>query len=149
MKTLILSALIILTAGTAYSQNRSTRNSHYNHYAQQEAPSGVFLNGESLTRQQAMELAYIIGVNVPRGRYYVDAYGNFGMEGYRPVVNLIQLIQQRQQAHQYASQRGSNGGTTHRTEFVGGESAYYSSSSNGEWGMSVGGCTIINGDFSC
>lgn len=147
MKSLFIAAFLLLTTTAAQAQNwPSTNHTHQHHQTAHTAQqSGVVVNGVMLTEYQALQLDYMIGMKLPAGRYYIDAWGNFGIEGYPPAFNLMKVVEARmRQQGNYQSQYGQGGEIVHSNEY-----GYYSKASNGEWGMSVGGCTVINGDVSC
>jgi hypothetical protein len=78
--------------------------------------TGVFINGRQLHAQDVMALQELAGMVLP-GRWWVDAQGNFGMEGDGQMGNLWVLAQMR------------------RGAAAGGRSASYTSAS----GVTVGG----------
>lgn len=49
--------------------------------------SGVYVNSQPLTFDQTVKLQQLTGP-LNMGYYYVDNYGNFGMSGYQPFINL-------------------------------------------------------------
>lgn len=63
--------------------------------------TGVFINGRELhpTDVQGLNTLFApFGTSTQRGRYWVDAYGNFGTEGVPyPTGNLMQMVQILQQ----------------------------------------------------
>jgi hypothetical protein len=56
--------------------------------------TGVFINGRHLHAQDVATLSALVGAVVP-GRWWVDAQGNFGMEGWPMIGNLISMMQAR------------------------------------------------------
>jgi len=82
--------------------------------------TNVFINGRELHPQDVYALQQLVGA-VYEGRWFVDAYGNFGQEGGPVLGNLVQLAQQ------YGAQSG------------GGGDSYYSSDANGS-AFVGGGC---------
>ena len=56
--------------------------------------TGVFTNGRELHRFDLMYLEHLLGPIQP-GRYFLDAYGNAGLEGGPALVNLLVAAQQR------------------------------------------------------
>ncbi|MBA3463598.1 MAG: hypothetical protein H0T46_26815 [Deltaproteobacteria bacterium] len=72
--------------------------------------TGVFINGRELHPVDVQVMMKIYGQVIP-GRWWVDAQGNAGQEGGPPLLNLIQLAQQRGKAAEsyYRSDgRGNN-----------------------------------------
>jgi hypothetical protein len=64
----------------------------------------VYLNGRNLTVTEVQILTYLAQTPIPPGRYWLDAQGNTGYEGYNiPVGNLFA-------AARMAQQRGGGGG---------------------------------------
>jgi len=64
--------------------------------------TGVFVNGRELHPVDVMGLQQLIGQVLP-GRWWVDAQGNYGLEGGPPLGNLMVLARARQG-------RGGSGG---------------------------------------
>jgi hypothetical protein len=87
--------------------------------------TGVFVNGRELHPLDVSRLQAMVG-QVYQGRWFVDAYGNFGQEGGMVLGNLIQIAQQS---------RKSGGG--------GGGDSYYRSDSNGS-AFVGGGCVSVS-----
>jgi hypothetical protein len=85
--------------------------------------TGVFINGRELHPQDVAQLQAMIG-EVPAGRWWVDAQGNFGMEG-GPVLGNLDAV-----ARQHSG--GRNG------------RAYSSTSRNGSVFVK-GGCVSVTG----
>ena len=56
--------------------------------------TGVFINGRELHPSDVVQLQQLVG-EVPQGRWWVDAEGNFGMEGGAMMGNLYTVSQQR------------------------------------------------------
>ena len=56
--------------------------------------TGVFVNGRELHPIDVLQLQRIIGQVLP-GRWWVDAQGNYGMEGGPPIGNLMMLARAR------------------------------------------------------
>ncbi len=56
--------------------------------------TGVFINGRQLHLQDVAILRSLVGVVLP-GRWWVDARGNFGMEGGPMIGNLFAIVQSR------------------------------------------------------
>ena len=56
--------------------------------------TGVYINGRQLHRVDLMALQSLTGP-IARGRYWVDAMGNAGLEGQRAIVNLMVLHKQK------------------------------------------------------
>jgi hypothetical protein len=65
--------------------------------------TGVFINGRQITQAEVLYLMGLTRGPVPPGRYLLDGYGNAGLEGGPPLVNLHQLAQA-------GSGRGAGGG---------------------------------------
>jgi len=70
--------------------------------------TGVFINGRQLHNQDVATLSALVGSVVP-GRWWVDAHGNFGMEGWPMVGNLFVMMQARM-----APKSGGSSGSTGR-----------------------------------
>lgn len=62
--------------------------------------TGVFINGRQLHVMDVLGLQQLLG-QVYQGRYWVDAYGNAGLEGGPALVNLVMVARSRA-----AQQRG-------------------------------------------
>ncbi|CAM2068853.1 hypothetical protein SCOR_26030 [Sulfidibacter corallicola] len=93
--------------------------------------TGVYINGRQLHYLDVAYLQRMFGT-VYRGRYWVDAYGNFGYEGGQALGNLVALSQQS---------GGSGGG--------GGGSTFYRGDYTDIGTGSSGGTTYVIGkDFS-
>lgn len=75
--------------------------------AQQPQHTGVYVNGEELSMEDAYFLQYLIGP-IYQGNYYLDEQGNFGMVGYHPSCNLIQILAYMQQMSQAYQQQNNN-----------------------------------------
>jgi hypothetical protein len=87
--------------------------------------SGVYINNRQLQHAEVQFLSALVGVQWQRGRYFVDAMGNAGLEGGGVLVNLVQVAQQRGQA---ASGGGGAGGDYSKTYGFGeGKSSFFSS----------------------
>ncbi len=79
----------------------------------QGALTGVFINGRGLHPVDVLGLREIVGAVLP-GRWWVDAQGNYGLEGGPPLGNLMLIAQQRRAAGQGGSRAWSKryeGGT--------------------------------------
>ncbi len=59
--------------------------------------TGIFINGRELHPVDRQTLIAMFGMAIP-GRYWLDAYGNLGMEGGGFLVNLTVAAQQLQQS---------------------------------------------------
>ena len=58
--------------------------------------SGVFMNGRNITALEAEYLAILLQTPVMPGRYWLDAYGNCGIEGLTvPLVNFYEVARMR------------------------------------------------------
>lgn len=57
--------------------------------------SGVYINNRQLQNVEVQFLSALVGVPWQRGRYFIDALGNAGLEGGAVLVNLVQVAQQR------------------------------------------------------
>lgn len=80
--------------------------------------TGVFINGRQLHAEDVSALRQLLGQVLP-GRWWVDAQGNFGLEGQGMAGNLWLLAQQRSS--------NSSGGSSHHssaTMTVGGEGGF-------------------------
>jgi len=92
----------------------------------------VYVNGRELHPQDLAFLMQILG-SIPRGAYWLDAHGNFGVVNDSRHVNLIAIIQQ----HNNPAPINSN-------------SPYQGARSNGDsFNFSYGDCSYIEGAFSC
>lgn len=69
--------------------------------------TGVYVNNQELDYQTLSNLQQYTGVLV-QGYYYIDAYGNFGIVGYYPALNLAQAINTRQQSYPNSYQQRYN-----------------------------------------
>jgi hypothetical protein len=85
--------------------------------------TGVFINGRELHPLDVQQLESLVGT-VYQGRWFVDANGNFGMEGGLVLGNLYQLAQQH---------GGGQGGDNH----------YYKKDDNGSVFIG-GGCVSVD-----
>lgn len=56
--------------------------------------TGVFINGRQLHMMDVLGLQQLLGPVYP-GRYWVDAYGNAGLEGGPALVNLMMVARSR------------------------------------------------------
>ncbi len=65
--------------------------------------TGVFMNGREVHPQDVAAFQGLVGAVMP-GRWWVDASGNYGIEGGPPVGNLVTMAQARR--------RGGQGGGT-------------------------------------
>jgi len=90
--------------------------------------SGVFINNRELQVGEVQFLSLLVGVQWQRGRYYIDAYGNAGLEGGPVLVNLVQVAQQRAQA---ASGGGGGRQDVHVTTGFGENQTQFFSSADG------------------
>lgn len=52
--------------------------------------TGVYLNGRELPFADLDYLEFVLGP-IPSGRYWLDSYGNMGVEGYAAEVNIIDI----------------------------------------------------------
>jgi hypothetical protein len=98
--------------------------------------TGVFINGRELHPQEVAGLEQLFGVVQP-GRYWLDAFGNYGFEGGVALGNLVYSIQAAQGggggyfASTYGGYVGSDGNTSY----------FFDSES---------GCSVMTGDgVSC
>jgi len=58
--------------------------------------TGVFMNGRNLTAQEVKYIAVLLQTPAVQGRYWLDAYGNFGIEGLPvPLVNFYEVARMR------------------------------------------------------
>lgn len=64
--------------------------------------TNVVINGRVLHGRDVMVLRQLVGTVYP-GRYWMDAYGNVGVEGGPALVNLFQLARQAQNRRFYRS----------------------------------------------
>lgn len=64
--------------------------------------TNVVINGRVLHMHDVMVLRQLVGTVYP-GRYWMDAYGNVGVEGGPALVNLFQLARQAQNNRFYRS----------------------------------------------
>jgi hypothetical protein len=77
--------------------------------------TGIFINGREIHPMDQQGLQQLFGITY-RGRYWLDAQGNLGVEGGPALVNIVAAIQdaQRRQAggsttHGYGSTGGARG----------------------------------------
>lgn len=80
--------------------------------------TGVFINGRQLHTADVMRLQQLVGQVWP-GRWWLDALGNFGMEGSPVVGNLWVVARQRTAPNRGGSHTAPAGGVT-----VGGEGGF-------------------------
>jgi hypothetical protein len=92
--------------------------------------TGVFLNGRELTVIEAGFLAQLIPI--VEGRYWLDANGNFGVEGSDALFNLFL-------AASAASSAGPSGG--------GNGDSFYGNLATGTSANSGGGCAYVTVDY--
>ena len=90
--------------------------------------SGVFINGRELQRAEVTALSQLVSYPWQRGRYFIDAQGNAGVEGGPTLVNLFAVARSRGSTQKAAT--SSTGEWSKRTGF--GENdptrtSYYSS----------------------
>jgi hypothetical protein len=76
--------------------------------------TGVFVNGREAHPVDVAGLQGLVGPVLP-GRWWVDASGNYGLEGGPPLGNLVALAQSRQRA-------GQGGGTAWSKRYEGASS---------------------------
>jgi hypothetical protein len=80
--------------------------------------TNVFINGRHLPLDEVYTWAQLIGNAIVPGRYWFDAQGNVGYEGYDVAIgNLYQLVQQRAA---YGGQAGGGGDNGWNTRFSSG-----------------------------
>lgn len=77
--------------------------------------TGIYINGRQIDYTEQLQWQQLVGP-ITRGRYWLDAYGNVGLEGGPALVNLIQLAQQSYSG--YAGQ-GNNGNSFYRNFYTG------------------------------
>jgi len=97
--------------------------------------TGVFVNGRELHQLDVMALMPLVGPVVP-GRYWLDAWGNVGLEGGPALVNLVQLAQA-----QYGQGGGGGGSSLYRSDITGhgaGSSGGTSYVMGKDWSVTVG-----------
>jgi len=77
--------------------------------------TGIFINGREIHPLDQRGLQQLFGITY-RGRYWLDAMGNLGMEGGPAIVNIVAAIQQAQMqqsggsvTHGYGSGGGARG----------------------------------------
>jgi hypothetical protein len=107
--------------------------------------TGVFINGRELHPADWRALSQLVGQAVVPGRYFVDAMGNAGHEGGPPMINLVQLANQR-------SGRGGGGGYLHQSPNGDGSNSYVGGDGNGYSYFFDGGsgCSVVPGEgVSC
>lgn len=92
--------------------------------------TGVFVNGRQLHMQDVAGLRQLTGVVYP-GRYWLDAYGNVGLEGGPVLVNLAVLAQQ-------AGGRGNTFYRSGNTDIGAGSSGGTSYVMGKDWSVIVG-----------
>jgi hypothetical protein len=95
--------------------------------------TGVFVNGRELAASDVAVLS-LLGPVYP-GRYWVDAYGNFGLEGGPALGNLVAL------ARAANTSGGGNGGG-------GGDNYYHSDATGISMNSDASGGYIMGKDFS-
>lgn len=118
--------------------------------AEAQYRTGVYINNQELDATTLYQLQMVTGP-LYQGQYYIDQYGNFGVVGYQPSFNLVQLIQQQRQASQQYNQNGdyymNNGHGVYGRE---GGTRFYHSSHSGA-GITTDGethiITNLNGDL--
>lgn len=118
-----------------------TYGNTYQYPQQQEVAvgTGVYVNGQEITADEKAKLDWLLGQQVPAGRYFVTDAGMMGVEGQQATVNLIAYAQARGIQPQ---QRGGNAprGSSHYNGYSGD-----AITSDGK------GCTIVStssGSFS-
>lgn len=74
--------------------------------------TGVFINGRELHPLDVQGLQQLVGP-VQRGRYWVDAQGNAGLEGGPVLVNLFQLASQLYRQNGGVGENYGNGGSAY------------------------------------
>ena len=60
--------------------------------------TGIFINGREIHPMDQLGLQQLFGITY-RGRYWLDARGNLGMEGGTAIVNIVAAIQAAQRRH--------------------------------------------------
>lgn len=98
--------------------------------------TAVFINGRELHPQEVVGLEQLFGA-VQTGRYWLDAFGNYGFEGGPALGNLV-----------YAIQTAQGGGSGYFNSTYGG---YLGSDGNTSYFFdSESGCSVMTGDgVSC
>jgi hypothetical protein len=94
--------------------------------------TGIFINGRELHPDDVAMLAYLIGVQPQAGRWWADAAGNFGPEGWAAVGNVYNLAQSRQGGAAWS--HGSASGSS--TFWVGSDGNGYNWAMDGASGCS-------------
>ncbi|MEM7658708.1 MAG: hypothetical protein AAF399_21470 [Bacteroidota bacterium] len=64
--------------------------------------TGVFINGRQVNSAELYHLKRIVGDAIPRGYYWMDAYGNAGPNGSYATVNIYQAAQRGQSRSTYS-----------------------------------------------
>ena len=106
--------------------------------------TGVFVNGRQLHSQDVALLKMILGV-VYQGRYWMDASGNYGVEGGVMLGNLPQAVQ----AMQYAGNNGYPSSGSYNGGYENTGNTFYRGSYTDIGAGSSGGTTyVIGSDFS-
>jgi len=90
MKKSVFTLMIILVAVCSSISNTQAQR------------TGVYINNVELNYAQLQKVQPYSGI-LYAGFYYLDQYGNFGLMGYRPYINLIQQIQNNQKYRQQVS----------------------------------------------
>ncbi len=72
--------------------------------------TGVFINGRQLHHYDVLALQQLLGP-INRGRYWLDAQGNVGIEGGQFLLNILQYAN--------AARSRGQGGTTYRSNITG------------------------------
>lgn len=75
--------------------------------------TGVFINGRELHPQDVVGLSMMMGVPVQRGRWWVDARGDAGVEGGPALFNIFALARQNRAAQGSYFRSGRDGDSTY------------------------------------
>ena len=118
--------------------------------AEAQHRTGVYINNQELDATTLYQLQMVTGP-LYQGQYYIDQYGNFGVVGYQPSFNLVQLMQQQQQASQRYSQQYNQSGNYYRSNGHGvygrdGSARFYHSNYSGA-GITTDGDTHVITDL--
>ncbi len=76
---------------------------------EQVVGTSIYVNGREITADEKAKLDWLLGYQVPAGRYFVTDAGMMGVEGQEATVNLVAYAQARGiQPQQHGGARGSS-----------------------------------------
>lgn len=98
--------------------------------------SQVLVNGRELNLTEANSLNQILGGYLQTGAYWLNAYGDFGAQGYQPMANLYANLQ--------AANAGTSGNQSWGSAQVSSQDNFWSSGLTNSAGNESGGTGYVN-----